>query len=233
MNYKTLCVKTLACLLFLLPQYVLAAYRYTYTSSPVTDIIANDNMRGDEFKPISNNDFLTIVINSPTLLVQVIEYQSGVNPIGYFENASTQISFGAYSLTDTELEGIVFRNLFVNEYDANGLPTAWSFNLVNFPYGNGEVPEYFRGLQLLSDGDANGAYNEIFSYINVPTDEYYINAIARGTGKWTLEQISSTVPEVETYAMMMAGLGLIGFISRRKKIKYQLPTHCSNTVNAG
>jgi hypothetical protein len=37
--------------------------------------------------------------------------------------------------------------------------------------------------------------------------------------RWSIAQVTSAVPEPETYAMFLAGLGLLGFVSRRRKQK--------------
>lgn len=222
MKYKAYFLKSVAGFLLVSPQYVMADYRYTFTSGPITEIIANNNIRGNELVPIEPDDFLTIVINTTAApMTQGADYPSGSNPKGYFlEATSIEMSFGAYHLNSADAGYNPYTSFFINEYDASGLPTNWNFNLVTEPYGSaGSTPDYFEQLQFLSQGDGGNSYNSIFTYSLTPAGEYYMNAIAAGPGQWTLEQISSPVPEVETYAMMMAGLGLVGFVSRRRKTK--------------
>jgi hypothetical protein len=49
------------------------------------------------------------------------------------------------------------------------------------------------------------------------TSAYVYGAVGTMGGVPLSESITAAVPEPETYAMMMAGLGLIGFMSRRRK----------------
>jgi hypothetical protein len=47
-------------------------------------------------------------------------------------------------------------------------------------------------------------------------DKIYVNVQHPSSGNDVLVEISP-VPEPETYAMMLAGLGLVGFMGRRRK----------------
>jgi hypothetical protein len=75
--------------------------------------------------------------------------------------------------------------------------------------------------------DGNGAWHSIyqFSPLTVAGSPYFIhiNAVtlqtsteARYSGNLTLAPLAP-IPEPDTYAMMVAGLGLMGFVARRRK----------------
>lgn len=51
------------------------------------------------------------------------------------------------------------------------------------------------------------------------THHYAITASGAGNANSTVNLMVSAVPEPETYAMLLAGLGLMGFVARRRKQK--------------
>ena len=58
-----------------------------------------------------------------------------------------------------------------------------------------------------------------FSFIPGVT-EYTImlSGFAQGNGKWEIGLTAQAVPEPETYAMLLAGLGVVGMVARRRKM---------------
>jgi hypothetical protein len=116
--------------------------------------------------------------------------------------------------------------------------------LGNNPYRNpdGTYNSQTKIYGLLNDGDfknlkstpywsgtaASGApyYNQSAWYFDPTSGLQYVgmksdpkSAIAVRTGRVTYidPSVAAPIPEPETYAMMLAGLGLLGFMSRRKK----------------
>lgn len=89
----------------------------------------------------------------------------------------------------------------------------------------------FNGNKILQGGTATGTGN----WIKIPTVEggaglfdfelswsaYNSQGPFQGmTGHWTLTGTAVTaVPEADTYAMLLAGLGLVGMAARRQKNK--------------
>jgi hypothetical protein len=47
--------------------------------------------------------------------------------------------------------------------------------------------------------------------------EVDITSVPSNTGYWALDNVVTSVPEPEAYALFMAGLGMMGFIARRRK----------------
>lgn len=212
MNYKIFFLQTFAALLLMSSLTALADYRYTYTSGPVNEVSGTPNLEPD--------DFMKIVIETTAApMTQGIEYRAGANPQGYFYEATyIEMSLGAFTLRSNEVEWNVYTSFFINEYDVNGLPTNWNMNFVSLPNG---APcsgcGFFEQIQLTSYGQEGDSHNSLSRYFENPTGFYFESAIAQGSGTWSLEQISSPVPENETYAMMFAGLGLIGFVNRKRR----------------
>jgi PEP-CTERM motif len=60
-----------------------------------------------------------------------------------------------------------------------------------------------------------------FSFSNLASGTYALNVLGFATGPaggfYSGGMIATTVPEPETYALMLAGLGAIGFIAARRK----------------
>lgn len=78
------------------------------------------------------------------------------------------------------------------------------------------------GATQLSSGNVD---NWNFSYANLAAGSYYVlisgSALGNGAAKYTADLALAPVPEPETYAMMLGGLGLLAFTARRRKQKEQ------------
>ena len=86
-------------------------------------------------------------------------------------------------------------------HNVNGWLTGATF-LVNgvetlLPKGSGSISPLF-----LAAGDTFS-----FAYGGSNPDQFYINAIT----------VTAAVPEPETYALLLAGLGVMGFVARRRR----------------
>lgn len=197
---------------------MIADYRYTFTSGPIGGILANDNVSGNALVPIEIDDFMTIVINTTAApMTQLLDHPSGQAPIGSFlEATSIQMSLGSFYLDTRTAVGSSYRSFFISEYDTNGLPTSWMLNFVEEPYIDQPPGNSYELIQLNSTGVDDEVHNSIYADSNTPDHLYYVVANAIGSGQWTLEQISSPVPEVEPYALLVAGLGFIWFVRRRR-----------------
>ena len=61
---------------------------------------------------------------------------------------------------------------------------------------------------------------ELFSFGNLTAGNYYLKVVVNGCADYKVtlstSPSASAVPEPEAYAMMLAGLGLVGFATRRK-----------------
>ncbi len=114
--------------------------------------------------------------------------------------------------------------------------SASTFSLVSTPFfdylkstltgfalfSNQDGSLYNADDTLLVSGSINKGSSASFSYAALTAGSYYlqISGIANGTlgGAYSGSISVTPVPEPETFAMLLAGLGVMGAIARRRKI---------------
>lgn len=176
-----------------------ATYQYEYTSNTITGEFFN-------YSPQIHTPFegtLTVSFDSDNLL----KGGEGLADISNFAMRFDGDNFDSamsYPVNDPWMGDYYSAVFAVSSVDANGLPTDWGMS-INFYYQpTGRYKSDTIWTSTGSDGVAGryGIYNEYFGQsLNNP-------------GTWT---VTSPVPEPETYAMMFVGLGMIGFVGRRKQ----------------
>jgi hypothetical protein len=93
--------------------------------------------------------------------------------------------------------------------------------------GNGSVNGYFGDLEFkLTRTGGLSTTDFVANILNNAPGYYFAADLSNGTNTgsqaWNSEDVGinlTSVPEPETYAMMLAGLGLMGFVARRRKHK--------------
>ncbi len=99
---------------------------------------------------------------------------------------------------------------------ANGKYSLWSYGTDN-AFGSGAGDDVKLGGNWLFNGSSGNTTNAV---LLAPGKYYYqIEGAGTGTfgGAYSLTSTTTPVPEPETYAMLLAGLGAIGFLARRRK----------------
>jgi hypothetical protein len=90
-----------------------------------------------------------------------------------------------------------------------GNPPRWSFDVSQvFTY----APEDNSALFFLSSLEGN-----IFSITAIRPFLEYHTIVAASGGAWTRNEVSSPVPENGIYALLLRGLGLVGYRVRSKR----------------
>lgn len=88
-------------------------------------------------------------------------------------------------------------------------PLDFSRQLIGQSLSNGST---FGNTNLGSGGD----FNLFRSNASAPSGTWFFTLTTQGGDKMQVTSMAP-VPEPETYAMLMAGLSLVGFVARRKK----------------
>ncbi|MET0268521.1 MAG: FxDxF family PEP-CTERM protein [Duganella sp.] len=122
---------------------------------------------------------------------------------------STNVDSAA-SLTSTYLKSATIKDLVITD-----------FSLVKYDLATNAVLNTYAGNYL---GGGLGARDEWeINASGLTAGNYYVQVgglIAGNAGGSYASDLTvsvSAVPEAETYAMMLAGLGMLGFVARRKK----------------
>ncbi len=156
--------------------------------------------------------------------------------------SSAPFKFGTVTLNDSELvEG--FARIGALEQDSLGVTATFSFtNPTSNPSvgvdGEGDAtfglinPRRLRVFGSTAFLELNGEVDFTINWD--PLDVYFgpgnsgmftiqmddISFDANGQARdqmYTIEMVTAPIPEPETYALMLAGLGLVGFMARRRK----------------
>ncbi len=181
--------------------------------------------------PFPSNGLMSLVAGATTITFDAASLPTGVTYTGGAVTQGFTSGVSAPPQDDTSKYFTVgptdgspgsFNSTFLNRYFGFNLSSPDTYNSLEFLRG-GNVLISYTGTTL---GQVMG-----FPADGVQTTNRYLNVYADNAGEY-FDQVrfSSTrnafetdnhafiaVPEPETYAMMLAGLGLMGFIARRRK----------------
>lgn len=149
-------------------------------------------------------------------------YNTSMSVSGSFEVASVFTPFVGYNFTPLSYAFTDGRNLFTSAFpagfayfeivtNASGQIDWWNIQLRDEP-----SPSNIRQIMTFSTGILSGQDSGLIQVNNPPVsfDTAWINS---QPGSWTAAV--TPIPEPSTYALMLAGLGLLGFAARRRKQK--------------
>lgn len=127
--------------------------------------------------------------------------------------ATFTLDFGQlYTLTDVLL-GVDHNDFYQVQVSTDGL--AWNTLFTNLAFEG----QSFFGSEIISSVASDAEYQASIDFPSVAARYARIYAVA-GDGAYSVSEMSfsgvAVVPEPETYALMLAGLGLLGFAARRR-----------------
>lgn len=144
--------------------------------------------------------------------VTVINNHTSGATSNYWVTAGGQLDadFGAFQLSASDQTTVPFA---LNPGQTGYTPLSW-FTTGSVSYGSGDAQlslflgggQYHGTLTGVSNTDNDGTSNVTYS------PELFMDGQVKVTYTYT-----TAVPEPETYAMLLAGLGLVGAIARRRK----------------
>jgi hypothetical protein len=142
---------------------------------------------------------------------------------GYFDTDTLTFAAGSTPVTVTFqwYDAVFEKNGNVKELDGN-------YRWVLTDLSTGEKLKE-NAIQDKVTGDTGGTWSGSFTHIFnlVEGNNYKLKFVGKWSGvpegeKWVTAQngnVTLAVPEPETYAMLLAGLGLIGTIARRRSVR--------------
>ncbi len=127
--------------------------------------------------------------------------------------ATFTLDFGQlYTLTDVLL-GVDHNDFYQVQVSTDGL--AWNTLFTNLAFEG----QSFFGSEIISSVAGDAEYQASIDFPSVAARYARIYAVA-GDGAYSVSEMSfsgvAVVPEPETYALMLAGLGLLGCAARRR-----------------
>ena len=146
-------------------------------------------------------------------------FSLGANPTNAYSVTHAPGSFSdVYTFNHTQLSDTVSSavSLFLPGLGGGGSSyeiTSGTLQLFSDPGGDGAA-----GVNTLISGTTYGSSNGVLAVNNVAAGDYFwmVAGDAVGTQGGIYLYSANTIPEPGTYALMLAGLGLLGFIARRR-----------------
>jgi hypothetical protein len=184
-----------------------------------------DNGKGIKMKTFNKIAFgiagLFMLVGTANAATLSNTYDWGVHDSGEAD-AGIFLTTTPLSFEDT------YKFLLNSAYDALAVSVSNDVDSI-FNISNGEV-SLFKNVGSLSDFTDDGAALGTFSFDSTAINQTFTNLAAgnyyyRVTGdvdgsqggSYLLSSTITPVPEADTYAMMLAGLGLMGFMVRRRR----------------
>ncbi|QHJ01368.1 PEP-CTERM sorting domain-containing protein [Xylophilus rhododendri] len=125
---------------------------------------------------------------------------------------STASTFSSYGVSLSSLA--LYLGTYTTTASLSGLtPIVFSASPVNMDLGNGIVVDTVA--------------NKSFALSPAATYTLAVNGTSIGDSRYTSIVQLAPVPEPETYAMLLAGLGVMGFVAKRKKASKKLEENAS------
>ncbi|MGZ8251345.1 MAG: hypothetical protein ACXW1P_03185 [Methylophilaceae bacterium] len=186
-----------------------SAYQYTLIS-PNFQLVQNDFTSGPTLD-VTTSSFLKVVITSDVLLEANQE-----NPLSTATYDFTVEGFSNRALSD-DIEFLsdtllVISQLNIYAVDENSLPTSWYLSYSERYFRDPYRTEY-TGPGYITSNEAS-----LFAYVDITQINGTTMSAYGPAGEWQLTQ-TTPVPEAPEYMMFLAGLGLLGFIGRKKNTK--------------
>lgn len=172
--------------------------------------VGNVGTEGISYDP-RNGSFVSVKQDGPVALLAgglTFAQGGGVSSMSTLYSGTTSL-FGVNSFSDVQT---------LSPIDAL-VGTAAADNLLILSLDSKKLIEINRSGQVLSSLDLSGVTNQAIEGVTV--DEkgtIYLVAEDSGMPNSKLFVLAAPVPEPETYAMLLAGLGLLSVVARRRKL---------------
>lgn len=174
---------------------------------------------------IQNGDFETVSGVNPNNYVRVgagdsaIAFWSvGGNSVDVINNSYNSILGNSIDMLGTPGPGVLSQSFTA----VAGVTYTLSFDLTHNPYSHGAGLDVFVGGNHYAFEGSTPVTNYSFNFTTTGGSQALVFSSVGGDGYSgaVLDNVSVTaaVPEPETYAMMLAGLGLVAAIARRRKM---------------
>jgi hypothetical protein len=160
-----------------------------------------------EIKTLANGDQILYV--ATTTNDKVFALELATNNIDLFASTATAGAGADFNNPDN-MAIDAYGNMYIIEDQPGGVANIWKATDVDND-GDAESIDVWATLQTAGAEPTGLFYNDF-------NGKFYVNVQHPSSGNDVLVEISA-VPEPETYAMMLAGLGLVGFMAHRRKQK--------------